>query len=154
MGRSYQIQLSPTSVSLRKWAGSRSVKSPRVTRWISVLKNESQTEKITELPYLTLATSVESQCRPSIKINDSFPPGGKWVKGSERAGAQSKLYSDLDLILMKMSIKGPWAWSRIPLEPWTTEETWIETKAILWPTLSIQIRNKLESLWAHSETLN
>lgn len=61
-------------------------------------------------------------------------------------------WSDFDEAVNYRTIIGPWAWSHSPLEPWTTEETWIETKAILWTTLSIQIGNKLESLWAHSET--
>ena len=61
-------------------------------------------------------------------------------------------WSDFDEAVNYRTIIGPWAWSHSPLEPGTTEETWIETKAILWTTLSIQIGNKLESLWAHSET--
>lgn len=57
----------PASVSLRKRAGSRNVKSPRETRWIWVVKYESQRTSVSFLIFLWKPTGVTMQTVNHVK---------------------------------------------------------------------------------------
>lgn len=94
---------------------------------IWVLTQESQLDDISELRYLTPAATMESRYRTAKQVSESFPAQEKkkWVKESERAEAQWKLYSALIWFLME-AITGTCAWSLIPFKPGTTEETWMK----------------------------
>lgn len=145
MGGSYTIQPSSRSLSLRKWAGHRTVKSPRVIQDLGLDAREpARGHQWTSLP--------DASRYHGITIQNG--KAGKWILSSSGKKNGSKKVKGLK---PSGNFIPPWSdfWWR-QLQEHVPEVLFHSSQELLkrhgwkkptpWPTVSIQMGNKLEPL--------